>query len=677
METAEQYTNRLANETSPYLIQHAHNPVDWYPWGDEALEKAKREDKLLLVSIGYSACHWCHVMAHESFENQSIAAVMNRNFVCVKVDREERPDIDQIYMTAVQMITGRGGWPLNMFALPDGTPVYGGTYFRPHQWRDVLESLASMYIKDRPKILQVAADISQGVTKSEQLLSKNDDLAFESFDFAGFYENWKSHFDPVWGGTDHAPKFPMPNSMQFLLKYGFLCKEQSALDHVDLTLRKMAEGGIYDQIGGGFSRYSVDEIWKVPHFEKMLYDNAQLLSLYSEAFRINKNPLYQDVVYDTINFLENELGTPYGGFESALDADSEGVEGKFYVWTKEEIDAILGEDAPFFNHYYGITPEGNWEEGQNIVMVSAKTDEIQKRFSISEIEINTKLIKCKHLLMKQRSKRIRPGLDDKILAAWNGLTITGLADAYLSFGEEKFLELACSCAKFIQKELVASDGRMNRSFKAGKASINAFLDDYAFSIQGFISVYQITFEVAWLKLAEKLTDYALRHFYDAQTGMFFYTSDLDRVVVARKMELTDNVIPASNSAMAKNLYILGTILYRDSYLTKSAQMVANVRDRVMDYGIYHSNWANLILWHQQRPSEIVLVGKKALDFSLQLQKEYLPNAIIWGTTKPEPQISSFDKRFQEGKDNIYVCHDRICQLPVHTVNEVLNLLGKV
>ena len=676
MENTHKYNNRLANESSPYLQQHAHNPVNWFPWGDEAQEKARMEDKLMLVSIGYSACHWCHVMAHESFENESLAALMNRYFVCMKVDREERPDVDQIYMTAVQMISGRGGWPLNMFALPDGRPVFGGTYFHPQQWRDVLESLEKMYRTDRQRILLAAEEISKGISRSELLPLKVEDISIDSFDFDKLYREWANHFDSKWGGTVNAPKFPMPNSLLFLLRYGHLYKNRSALEHVELSLRKMAEGGIYDQIGGGFSRYSVDEIWKVPHFEKMLYDNAQLISLYSEAYRAEPRPLYKEVVYDTISFLERELSTREGGFESALDADSEGVEGKYYVWTKSEIDAILGEEAPLFNLHYGITAEGNWEDGTNILMVSEREQEILDHYGLTTDELQTKLIKWKRLLLKRRLNRISPGLDNKVLSAWNGLMLCGLVDAYHSFSEEHFLERAKSIALFLKEFMIKENGQMYRSFSHGKASINAFLDDYAFCIQGFIMLYQATLEIEWLKLAEKLVEYTLKHFYDRTSGMFFYTSELDRVLVARKMELTDNVIPSSNSAMAKNLFLLGTMLYCDSYLEKSAQMLANVKNQITDYGIYHSNWAILMLWHQHKPAEIVVVGEHAQTNSHQLQKQFLPSAIIWGSNHPEPSITSLTRRSQEFKDSIYVCYDRICQLPVHSIEEAITLLGK-
>ncbi len=411
-----QYTNRLAKENSPYLLQHAHNPVDWYPWGEEALQKAKDENKVILVSIGYAACHWCHVMERESFENEEIAKIMNEFFICIKVDREERPDIDKIYMDAVQLMTGSGGWPLNCFAMPDGKPFFGGTYFRPNDWVGVLRGIQNAWLSEKDKVENVAVQISEGVRSNELIEVKSDAKLFDVDDLKLGYENWQKEFDKLEGGNNHAPKFPLPGSLQFLLRYYHASKDQSALDHVVLTLDKMAAGGIFDQIGGGFARYSVDKIWKVPHFEKMLYDNAQLVSLYAEAFSLTKIPEYKRVIEETLDFIDRELSLPNGGFYSSLDADSEGVEGKFYVWEKSEIESVLKEDAEWFCEYFGITEKANWEEG-NILMISADKKELATKLGITTEQFDEKIKNASDKLLLKREERIRPGLDDKALTS--------------------------------------------------------------------------------------------------------------------------------------------------------------------------------------------------------------------------------------------------------------------
>ncbi|MDF1549357.1 MAG: thioredoxin domain-containing protein [Bacteroidales bacterium] len=666
------YSNKLAQESSPYLLQHAHNPVNWYPWGEEALNKAKDENKLILISIGYAACHWCHVMERESFEDEQVAVLMNEHFVCIKVDREERPDIDQIYMTAVQMMTGSGGWPLNCFALPDGRPVYGGTYFRKDQWKHVLTSLSDMYQSDKQKMLNVAADLSKGIIEAEVIDYKVDAKEYSDKDLKEIVEPWKPYFDKIEGGNDRAPKFPLPNSYEFLLNYSYYTSDKETLEHVYLTLNKMAKGGIYDQAGGGFARYSVDKYWKAPHFEKMLYDNGQLVSLYSKAYQLSKNEDYKRVVYHTIEFLERELRSSEGAFYSSLDADSEGEEGKFYVWDKKELEELLGENAKLYCDYYKVNEQGNWENNKNILHRGEKEENISKKYHLSNNELIIKIESLNAIVLKARAKRIRPSLDDKILSSWNGLMLKGLIDAYRVFDEPVFLQTALENAEFISNKMIDKDYRLWRNYKNGKASINGFLDDYAFVIDGFIALYQATFEEKWLNLAKNLTDYTLKHFHDDKSGMLFYTSDLDPKLIARKMEINDNVIPGSNSAMAKNLYYLGHFFYNDNYIEISSQMLHNVKDDIKRSGAYYSNWALLLTHFVYNLKEVAIVGKDALPFRKKFDENYLPQCIFSGSTT-DSHIPMLEGRMQEGKTTIYVCENRVCKLPVYGVEEAVRV----
>ncbi|HFB61375.1 MAG TPA: thioredoxin domain-containing protein, partial [Bacteroidetes bacterium] len=429
------YTNHLIHETSPYLLQHAHNPVDWYPWGKEAFEKARRENKLVLVSIGYAACHWCHVMEKESFENEDVAGFMNDHFVCIKVDREQRPDVDHQYMDAVQLLTGRGGWPLNCFALPDGRPVWGGTYFPPKQWMSVLDHLNRLWQNEPQKLKEQAGQLARGIRQNNLLRLSATGRPFKKSDLDKALTSWRRHFDLTWGGSSGAPKFPMPSNYRFLLNQYYHNGDKSLLHYVELSLEKMAQGGIDDHLGGGFARYSTDSRWEVPHFEKMLYDNAQLLSLYAEAYRLTRKPLYKQVVYQTAGFLQRELLSPDGGFYASLDADSEGGEGNFYVWTKKETDSLLGEEAPLFNAAYSVTAAGNWETGKNVLFVQKDLKTLAGNFHLTPQEAEKRLASCRRKLFEARSRRTRPATDTKVLTSWNALTITGLLSAYGAFGD--------------------------------------------------------------------------------------------------------------------------------------------------------------------------------------------------------------------------------------------------
>ena len=673
--TEHKFTNQLIHESSPYLLQHAHNPVNWYPWGKEALDKAQKENKLIIVSIGYAACHWCHVMEHESFEDEEVAKYMNDHFVAIKVDREERPDIDQVYMNAVQLITGRGGWPLNCIALPDGRPVYGGTYFPKEQWIDVLTQV-SEFVKQNPEKAELQAkSLTEGIQSSEMIYQNTKKSEFSLNDINSIFNTWKSNIDYTNGGHNRAPKFPLPIGYQFLLHFNYLVENEDAMKAVTITLDKMADGGIYDQIGGGFSRYSTDEYWKIPHFEKMLYDNAQLVSLYSTVYQKTKNPKYKIIVSETLDFIQRELTSDEGGFYSSLDADSEGEEGKFYVWTKNELQKALGNKADLIIEYYNVTEKGNWENGQNILFISASNKKIANKYKISESELAKRISEAKHLLLNKRAKRIRPGLDDKILTSWNALMLKAYVDAYRVFENKEYLDIALINARFINSKIKSADNRLNRNYKNGKASINAFLDDYAFTIDAFISLYQATFDEKWLQEAKQLTDYSIAHFYDQNSGMFYYTSDIDPALIARKMEISDNVIPSSNSQMAKNLFVLGQYYYNDDYIKISKQMLNNVKQNALKGGAYYANWDILMAWFASEPYEIAIVGKDFEAKRKELEKYYLPNVFLSGG-KNEGTLSLLENKLIEGQTTIFVCQNKTCNQPVTEVADAIKKISK-
>ena len=681
------YTNQLINESSPYLLQHAHNPVNWYPWSDKALQKARAENKMLIISIGYAACHWCHVMEHESFEDAEVAKLMNKNFICIKVDREERPDVDQVYMTAAQLITGRGGWPLNAIALADGRPFYAGTYFPKDKWMNMLAYFVDMQQKQPEALEKSAAQVTKGIHATEHVVFKDAEKTFSINDLDKQFETWKPNIDFIRGGENRAPKFPMPSAWQYLLHYNYLHKNKEALKAATVTLDNMALGGIYDQLQGGFARYSTDANWHVPHFEKMLYDNAQLVTLYAQAYQAIKNPLYKKTVYETLDFIKQELTSADGAFYASLDADSEGMEGKFYVWTKKEVDDVLGDDAPIFSAYYNITADGNWEHGNSILLRNETDETVAGRFNISVEELNRIIDDCKVKLMKIRNARVKPGLDDKVLSSWNALMITGYTKAYRVFNEERFLTAAITNANFLlqhaicqhglttSSDHVAADGEMTRNYKNGKASINALLDDYAFTAAAFIELYQATFDEQWLMEADKITGYALEHFFDPISGMFFYTHNQYANLIARKMELSDNVIPSSNSEMAKNLFLLGHFLNRDEYIKKAKQMLINVEADVQRNIYFYANWGMLQALFTAPLYEVAIVGDDFKSKRKEFDKHYLPNVILLGG-KSAGKLALLENKLVPGQTLIYVCRDKSCELPVSKVEKALEQLVK-
>lgn len=664
-------SNRLKNQTSPYLLQHANNPVDWFPWGEEALAKAKNENKLILVSIGYSACHWCHVMEHESFEDQDVADIMNRFFVCIKIDREVRPDIDQIYMDAVQLMTGSGGWPLNCFCLPDQRPIYGGTYFKKEDWKSLLRNLADYWQQKPDEAVAYAVRLTEGINKSELLVKIAEEVEYSKADVSAIFDTWKRSFDLVEGGYNRIPKFPLPNNWQFMLRYAHLMNDDVAHTASRVTLQKMAFGGIYDQIGGGFARYSVDGRWHIPHFEKMLYDNAQLVSLYSEAFQYTPDPIYKHVVFECLEFIEREMTSAEGGFYSAIDADSEGVEGKFYSFTKDEIKTILGDEEALFSIFYQVTEEGNWvEEGTNVFNRKFENTDLALQLGISVTELESKITLAKSKLLDARSSRIRPGLDNKILASWNGMMLKAYSDAYRVFGNSKFLEIAKLSADFICKKLINSN-ELIRVYNADILQADhsvAFLDDYAFVIDGLIGLYEACFDESYLQIAKQLTENSIAEFYDEKSGMFFYTAKSGEQLIARKQEIIDNVIPSSNSMMAHNLFKMGHFYDHKEYLNISKQMLRNVHPQIKTYGSGYSNWASLLLYHVFGVYEIAITGITAEEKRMELEKYYIPNKILLGGSSGTLPLLK-DKWASETK--IYVCQNKTCLLPVIEVIDAI------
>ncbi len=673
------YTNDLIKETSPYLLQHAHNPVDWKAWNQNTLEQAKKENKLILVSIGYSSCHWCHVMEHESFEDTLVAQFMNKNFINIKVDREERPDVDNVYMNAVQLMTGRGGWPLNAIALPDGRPVWGGTYFSKEDWLNALGQVSDIYISDPNKLVEYADKLGMGLAQMDLVTPNPNKPSFVIDTLQTSIEKWSRQWDTRQGGLNRAPKFMMPNNYEFLLRYAHQNNDDEILEYVNTTLEQIAFGGVNDQVGGGFARYSVDTKWHIPHFEKMLYDNAQLVSLYSNAYLKTKNPLYKETVYETLEFIKREMTTDEGGFYSALDADSltpegELEEGAYYVWTKEELKNLIGDDFALFSAYYNINDYGKWENDHYVLIRQDLDTDFVKEHNISIEELTSKKSKWREDLLRFReSKRKKPRLDDKILTSWNGLMTKGYIDAYRVFDKKEYLDAALKNANFVVDNVLREDGGLNRTYKAGKSTINAYLEDYAATIDAFIALFEVTTDEQWLERAKTLTDYTFAHFQNPENKLFYFTSDQDPTLSTRNTEFYDNVIPSSNSIMAKNIFSLSHYYLDKAYTDTAAAMLNNMQTNFTGSPTSFSNWMDLMLNYTKPYYELVVVGPEAQNILAELEQTYLPNKLIAATTKPSKQ-EIFEGRYLEGETLIYVCVNNACKLPVKTVKEALKLI---
>jgi len=672
------YTNSLVNETSPYLLQHAHNPVNWCAWNAESLERAKSENKLIIISVGYAACHWCHVMEHESFENEDVAKIMNTNFINIKVDREERPDIDQVYMNAVQLMTGQGGWPMNVIALPDGRPIWGGTYFKKEQWTQALSQIAKLYANNPEKLYEYAEKLEQGIKNLDVIIPNPETINFKSQTIKAAIASWSEYFDLKFGGVKSHQKFMMPNNYHFLLRYAYQKKDVTLQKFVNTTLTKMAYGGIYDHIAGGFSRYAVDSKWHVPHFEKMLYDNGQLVSLYADAYLITKNELYKEVIIETLAFVASELTTQNGAFYSSLDADSEtneGVleEGAYYVWTKKELESVLKNDYKLFADYYNVNAFGLWEH-KNYVLIRLQSDkEFTKNHNFSQHELNSKKEQWKKIVLKEREKREKPRLDDKSLTSWNALMLKGYLDGYRVLGDKNYLDAGLKNAQFILNNQLKEDGGLYHSYKNNTSSINGFLEDYATTIEAFIIAYEITLDKKWLHTARDLTNYTFDHFYDEVSSMFFFTNNKDPQLVSRSIEYRDNVIPASNSIMAKCLFKLSHFFDNEYYLKTATAMLHNVSPDINEYPNGFSNWLDLQLNYTEPFYEVAISGKDAHTKLQELNTAYIPNKIIVGSTT-ESALPLLEQRYVAGKTLIYVCKNKTCKLPMQKTSNALKLI---
>ena len=672
--------NRLLHSQSPYLLQHAHNPVDWYPWGPAALNRATAENKPILVSIGYSACHWCHVMERESFEDAATAALMNEHFVCIKIDREERPDLDNIYMDAVQAMGLQGGWPLNVFLMPNQKPFYGGTYFPNGKWKQLLGSIADAYAAHPDQLAESAEGFGRSLNHKETdkygIQAGEGDL--DPDELVEVIAKLSSQFDPEWGGMNRVPKFPMPAIWHFVLDYALLASLVDLQKAVFFTLQKMGMGGIYDHLRGGFARYSVDGEWFAPHFEKMGYDNGQLLELYAKAYQVSKDLFYLEKVRETKDWLVSEMTQEEGGFHAAQDADSEGVEGKFYTWTYAELEALLGQDLGWFSDLYSLTPAGNWEDGVNILFQVESYETVAKRQEIPLPTFLENLAAQKMKLLSTRNHRIYPGKDDKVLAGWNGLLDAGLIQAYFASGEEEYLKLALRNLDFVQVKLFQA-GILYRSYKNGQAYTPAFLEDYAALIRASLMAFSASGLTRHLSFAQLLAEVVLARFYDAEDGYFYFSDPSAEKLIANKKELFDNVIPASNSILARSLHQLSLLTYQENYGKIAARMLGGMKELILKEPGFLCNWANFYLESLVPTAEIAIVGRGAKEKALALLAIYLPNAVVAWSESPTASVPLLEGKLGDTDGNalIYVCVNRSCRRPVAEVADALKLLPQL
>ena len=681
-------SNRLAAESSPYLLQHAHNPVDWYPWGEEALQKARKEDKPILISIGYSACHWCHVMERESFEDEDTASVMNTDFVNIKIDREERPDLDHIYMDAVQAMTGSGGWPLNVFLTPEGKPFYGGTYFPPRpafnrpSWKEVLYSISKTFREKRQEIETHSKELIAHLVETNNLgLQKINESEtakiFNQENIAEIYGHVMKMADKEQGGFGKAPKFPQSFIIRFLLKYYYYTKTEDALKQALLSLDKMIAGGIYDQVGGGFARYATDENWLVPHFEKMLYDNALLVTVICEAYQLTKHPHYRRTIVQTLDFIFRELLSPEGGFYAALDADSEGEEGKYYVWEKQEIDNILQDDASLFCAYYNVSKHGNWEK-KNILHASLNEEEFSEKENLSAEKIIAGLDASRKKLLAVRRKRVPPLLDDKILLGWNALMITACCKAYSALGLEEYKGRAINNAEFLWKNFKGQGiYYFHHSYKNGKTSIPAFLDDYAYFINALIDLQEITGNVEYLHKAKELTEFVIDHFSEENTGYFYFSHKEQKDVIIRKKEVYDGATPSGNAVMAYNLFYLSVIFDKPGWKQRAIMNCRIIGKGVIHYPGSFGVWATMIQAITYGFIEVVITGKVLGNIFKDFLSNFIPDRVFQSATSQNDQFPLLRDKPLSQTPLIFLCQEYSCQNPVTEVHELIRLLETV
>lgn len=677
------HSNKLATESSPYLLQHAHNPVNWYPWSEEALQKARSENKPILVSIGYAACHWCHVMERESFEDEATAAIMNEHFINIKIDREERPDLDHIYMDAVQAMTGSGGWPLNVFLTPEAKPFYGGTYFPPKRafnrpsWQEVLYGVVQAFRERRHEIDAQAENLTEHLLQSNSFGLKKvaEEEIFATEKVKEAFQQMMRTADRQWGGFGKAPKFPQTFSIQFLLRYHHHTKDKDALQQAMLSLDKMIEGGIYDQVGGGFARYSTDSEWLVPHFEKMLYDNALLLSVISEAYQFTKEERYRQTILETMQFIQREMLHPDNGFYAALDADSEGVEGKFYVWSRHQVEELLGEDAAIFCRYFDITDEGNWEHS-NILWVKKPLPVFAAENNLDPEALQTIIERGKSKLLAAREQRVRPLLDDKVLLGWNALMNTACSKAYAATGREEYLEMAIANMYFLLENFSGEGSTLFHTWKNKVARYPAFLDDYAFLIEALLALQEVTGDKGWLKKAIAFTEHVIEHFSEEDTGFFYYTCRGQEDVIVRKKEVYDGAVPSGNSVMAKNLWQLSLLLNRPDWKQRSTGLVALLGMAIVRYPASFGNWCCHLLEMVTATNEIAIVGAGAKAMLKKIIQLYIPQRIIMTSTEADESYPLLAGKPVDSEIAIYLCRSNTCQRPVFSENELMLLIDK-
>ena len=669
--------NNLKNETSPYLLQHVENPVNWNPWDKKYLDKAKKENKLVIISIGYASCHWCHVMERESFQDSTVAKLMNDKFISIKVDREERPDIDQVYMNAIQLITGSGGWPLNVITLPDGRPIWGGTYFSKGQWISALKQISEIYETEPEKFISYAKRVQEGINTLNDVVMQTD--SFENIDINKYSKLLLKNIDEEFGGFNGAPKFMMPNNLNFLLRYSVQEKQEKSKDKILSTLDKMAYGGIFDHVEGGFSRYSVDERWHIPHFEKMLYDNGQLMSLYSVGYKISDKDLYKDVVYKIHEYIDSEMKDISGGYYSSLDADSKlddgtYAEGEYYSWEKEELERIIGENFDLFSEYYNVNDNGFWEEENKYVLIRSISDiEFINKNKLDSATFQKIKSEWIYKLKLAKIDKKKPSLDYKIITSWNGLMISGYVDAYKSFNDEIFKNEAINAGEFIFKNLIKKDGGLHHNFVNGKSKINGYLEDYATVIQASLDLYEVTLNQKWIERALNLSEYVLSNFSGVESDLFYFTSSQDEDLISRSVEFRDNVIPSSNSIMAKNLFRLYHYFDKQEYYEKAQNMSLSVTAEFETYPSGYTNWFDLIYNFKSNYYEIAVVGENSIKQVEEINKKYIPNKLIIGS-KSENNLPLLKNRYVEGKTLIYVCVNKACKMPTEDLDEALSLI---
>ncbi|MEM1318702.1 MAG: thioredoxin domain-containing protein [Bacteroidota bacterium] len=673
--------NRLSEETSPYLLQHATNPVDWYAWKPEAFEKAKAEDKPILVSIGYSTCHWCHVMERESFESEEIAAYMNEHFVNIKVDREERPDVDHIYMEACQALSGSGGWPLNCFLTPDGRPFYAGTYFPPKQaynrpsWLQLLHNISKAYQTKRDVVEEQAERLLSHIRKADEALVRDaiTDTSAETYFSTQYlqqlFKRAEERFDAEEGGFGGAPKFPGSMSIHYLLDYSVLNDSPAAREHALFSLDKMIMGGIYDQIGGGFARYATDREWLVPHFEKMLYDNALLVSVLSQAYKLTGFPRYEATIVETLDFIEREMTSPEGGIYSALDADSEGVEGKFYVWNKLEVEDVLGPQADWFCAFYDVTNDGNWE-GHNILRRQAWLEDFAEVQGLDLAELRAALPGLKATLLEHRGQRIRPGLDDKILLPWNALQCSAYAHAFQALQKPEYGKRAVELAEFMLTKFRKEEEGLAllHTYKEGQAQYDAFLEDYALLIDALLAVYSINWDTQWIDKAAAYTDYVLDHFLDPEKRLFYVTSAEQKDIVMRRKDLYDSATPSGNSTMVGNLQQLGLLLDRADYRDLAVEMLLTMGKTMSRYPVSFARWVSCVLRQVHPPQEVAVVGPQAGALAQQINALFVPGMVVMASEEGNENYPLLAGKNGNSEPLIYVCRAYSCQRPVDTID---------